>query len=249
MLKQLAQLLSHDTPGVPALDQVRALELDLCSARTRFAVPYVFEGGGELPTIRPSLRGDEAEPMYAEALALQPATVVQVGARTGGCLYWWAQAATDDAVIVSVRRAEAADGGAGEVSRRRQAAVDALVRSFGRAQQTVRLIGPGGEAEVEGVLDGRAVDLLFMDAAATAEAVVREFNAFAPAVRADGLIVLHGIAAEGGASNGRRAPMAELWPRLRERYETREYVADGSRRGVGVVVVPAGGVERVERAG
>ncbi|MEM6334077.1 MAG: hypothetical protein AAF823_12145 [Planctomycetota bacterium] len=39
--------------------------------------------------------------------------------------------------------------------------------------------------------------------------------------------------------------MAELWPQLRERYETREYVAEGSRRGVGVVVAPTGGVERV----
>ncbi|MEM6333248.1 MAG: class I SAM-dependent methyltransferase, partial [Planctomycetota bacterium] len=205
MLKQLAQLLSHDTPGVPALDQIRALELDLCSARTRFAVPYVFEGGGELGlgAIRPGLRGDEAEPMYAEALALQPATVVQVGARSGGCLYWWTQAAMEDAVIVSVRRDEGRGGWSSEMDRRRQGAVDALARSFARPGQRVRLIGPGcDEAEVAGALDGRAVDLLFMDAAATAEAVVREFNAFAPSVRADGLIVLHGIAAEAAGGGG-----------------------------------------------
>jgi len=235
MLQRLLQPL-HDRVHDATVDRLRRLESDLVSPRVRFAVPYVFEGAGVFRSIRPQLRGDEAEPLYNEAIALQPRRVLQIGTRSGGCTYWWAQAATPDAVIVSVslplpgRPVDA------------PCPMSRIADGFRQAGQRLAFLSAAATlSQVRDALDRQPVDLLFLDGDPDAAAVARDFNQFAPLVRPDGLIAMHHIAGDPD-----RAAVARLWPQLRDRYDTREYIADGSNQGIGVVCVPDRGVEPID---
>ncbi|MEM9790126.1 MAG: class I SAM-dependent methyltransferase [Planctomycetota bacterium] len=240
MLPRFVQRLSAGGRSAASINHLHALEADLPSARSRFAIPYVFAGAGEFRSIRPRLRGDEAESLYNEALALRPRRVLQIGTRSGGCLYWWTQAATEDAILVSVGLPDdaPADGD--------QHPLFPLIDAFRRGAQQVRLFSDAATvAEVRDACHDEPIDLMFLDGQATPAAVATDFNRFAPLVRPDGLIAFHGIAA---SHPGFGSAIADLWPQLRQRYETREYVAQGSAHGVGVMVVPDADLEPIDLA-
>lgn len=238
MLQRLVHALLGPAPD-RTIERLRQLEADLVSPRTRFAVPYVLEGTGAFRSIRPQLRGDEAEPLYNEAIALQPRRVLEVGTYRGGCLYWWAQAATPDATIVSIGRPQDRPG-ADSATCPLIYIADALAQpgqrlSFLRSTCTL--------VDVRQALDDTPVDLLFLDGEPHAPSVARDFNEYASLVRPDGLIAMHRVAAD-----PRHAAVARLWPQLRNRYETREYVGPDSGQGIGVLRVPAQGVDPIDLA-
>ena len=85
-----------------ALRELRTLERKLLSRESRFAVPFTFRGRGAFRRIEPRQNPMEIEGLYRRIVGHGPRAVLEIGTARGGTLYLWTQAATDDAVIVSI---------------------------------------------------------------------------------------------------------------------------------------------------
>jgi predicted O-methyltransferase YrrM len=172
----------------------------------------------------------------------RPRTVVEIGTHNGGTLYAWCQCAAKDALIVSIDLPGGPFGGGytnGSIP---------VLKAFARPHQTVVLLQADSHlqstlAKLLAILvdhDRDGIDFLFIDGDHTYDGVRADFEDYAPAVSAGGLIALHDI-----------APYPELpecqverfWDeQIRGRgHRTHEFIHPGPLLGcgIGVVEVPA----------
>lgn len=228
-----------------AVAQLRDLEGKLPSARSRFAVPFVYRGSGHFRKLEPRQNAHEIERLYEMVLALRPRRVLEIGTARGGTLYLWAQAAADDAVIVSVDLPGGDFGGAYPRCR------VPFYRAFARSGQTMHLLRadshqPQTREQVRGLLNNEPLDFLFIDGDHTYEGVRADFVQYAPLVRPGGLAAMHDILPR---EEGSSIQVHRLWAEIRERYTASELVGpeDTRRIGIGVINVPPGGLTLEQR--
>jgi predicted O-methyltransferase YrrM len=224
-----------------ALRRLRWLERRLPDPAVRFAVPFVFRGRGHF-RIRIVQEPREILALYRAACAARPRCVVEIGTALGGTLYLWAQAAADDALVVSIDLPGGPFGGGYPACR------EPLYRAFARPGQELRLVRGDARAattaaHVAALLAGRPIDFLFVDADHTYDGVLSNVRQYGPRVRAGGAIAFHDI-----RPNPRdpRIEVHRLWDHLRRVGDVTEWVfpdAAGRAPGIGLLRVPAGGVE------
>jgi predicted O-methyltransferase YrrM len=153
----------------------------------------------------------ELERLLRLVLARRPRCVVEIGSARGGSLYCLTQVAARDALIVSIDLPGGPCGGG-------QTELECEVfRSFAGAEQRLTCVrGPSCEARtrqaLQGVLDGRPIDVLFIDGDHRYDSVKADFFGYCELVRPGGLIVLHDVLA--------LAEVHAFWRELEARYTT-----------------------------
>ena len=134
MIRHMFNNMMAQSHGAKAIRRLRELEYFLPSTKARFAVPFVFQGRGWFRSIRPKQSPREIEQAYETICRLRPSRVLELGTARGGSLYLWAQAATDDATLVSV------DLPGGEFGGGYDAARVPLYEAFARPNQKIVLM-------------------------------------------------------------------------------------------------------------
>ena len=241
MIKQAIYNLFAESSKHRALKQLAVLQKRLPSARSRFAVPFVFRGFGHFKTIRPRQNPVEIEGLYKRICELRPRRVWEIGPARGGTLYLGTQAAADDATLVSVDLPGGDFGGAYAPCR-----AD-LYKAFARDGQTMHLLlADSHKAEtlqqVKQRFDNEPIDFAFIDGDHTYEGVKADFHEYGKLVRPGGIIAFHDILYRKDQPTIR---VDKLWAELTEKYDYEALIGpDGSGKkiGIGVLRVPDGGI-------
>jgi hypothetical protein len=227
-----------------ALDRLDELEARLVSPRSRFAVPFVFFGKGHYRSIKPRHNSIEIERLYEAVLELRPKRVLEIGTARGGSLYLWAQAAADDATIVSVDLPGGPFGGGYDEHR------VPLYERFARPGQTLHLLRadshrPESVRRVTELVAGGPIDLAFIDGDHTYAGVKQDFEGYGPLVRPGGLIAFHDTQPRRPETG---IEVDRLWNEIRADYDSEEIVGpegSGRRIGIGLLRVGEAGVKPV----
>jgi predicted O-methyltransferase YrrM len=117
-------------------------------------------------------------------------TVIEIGTMKGGTLWLWCQLAMPDAIVISVADGEFGGGYKAKDIKR--------FRAYAQAEQSLQLIRKDSHQretrnEVAKKLNGRAVDLLFIDGDHRYRGVQKDFEMYAPFVRNGGIVLFHDI--------------------------------------------------------
>jgi len=205
----------------------------------------VLNEGGET-TFTPAKHNPDPDQKPAELHGLKKHlegfplnTVVEIGTAAGGTLKVWCELAARDATIVSVDLPEA------RFSSGTASSEDLL--SLAQADQTLQLIRGDSHKkstlkDLQRLLGGREVDLLFIDGDHTYEGVKKDWDMYAPLVREGGKIVFHDISDHGPEYEG--VNVKKLWDQLKKVYTHEEYIdtrhhnkPGGKWGGIGVLTV------------
>lgn len=161
-----------------------------------------------------------------------PRVVVEIGTARGGTLWLWCQLATPDALLVSVDL-PGGDFGGGYT-------VQDVPRLLGHAkgEQDIQLLAGNSHSAkmletVEELLDGRKVDLLFIDGDHTYEGVKQDWQMYSPLVAKGGLVIFHDIVEHVQIPE---CQVDRLWNELKQTYDHEEFCRpDGGWAGIGVI--------------
>src|SRR5262249_5078003 len=147
----------------------------------------------------------------------------------GGTLYIWSRTNPDAELIVSIDLPEERGG----YQERRRKLYSEVV--YDRKPGGMRLLQRGSHApstreEVKGILAGRPIDFLYIDADHTYEGARKDYEMYGPLVRKGGLIAFHDI-----ATRSRGAAVYRLWAEIRAQESCREFQERPDYMGIGVV--------------
>ena len=180
---------------------------------------------------------DEFAPALEQVASLRPETIVEIGTGWGGSLFSLAQVAHPAAHLVSVDMS----GGAGGGGYTREYAPRFRQFCFPEQQLTCVLndsTDPAVVAHVREALDGRPVDVLFLDGAHTYDGVRRDFENYSPMVRAGGCVLFHDIAHPDDEEPSELMQVERFWREVTEGREHLEFIRDdpdGYHLGVGLL--------------
>ena len=144
----------------------------------------VFRGAGQKIT--------ELEGLIEFLRPSQSSTIVEIGTDKGGTFWLWCQLAADDALIVSIDM-PGGDFGVGytteDVKR---------FRTWARASQKLHFLMEDSHADttyakLTELLNGRKIDILFLDGDHTYEGMHEDFRMYSPLVSCKGFVVFHDI--------------------------------------------------------
>jgi predicted O-methyltransferase YrrM len=179
--------------------------------------------------------------LVREVRRLRPRVVVEIGTHRGGTLFCWSAASAPDAQLVSIDL-PTPDQGMGT-----REGDEARFRAFLRPGQRLDCLhrdshAPETRDELLRLLDGQAVDFLWIDGDHSDAGVRADWADYGPLVRPGGLIAFHDIHPNPALPGNQVTP---LWRELRGRYTHREYVDQdhpgGAGMGIGVLVQPGRG--------
>ncbi|MCK5569786.1 MAG: class I SAM-dependent methyltransferase [Spirochaetes bacterium] len=219
------------------LRQLRLLEQKLVTSQARFAVPFTYRGKGYFKTIEPRQNPTEIEELYRTICKLRPKRVLEIGTARGGTLYLWTQAATADAVIVSVDLPEGEFGGAYPTCR------VPFYQAFKRPEQKLHLLRKDSHQantveEVIGLFNKDPIDFAFIDGDHTYEGVKADFLNYGPFVRPWGLIGFHDILPRPDLP---AIQVDRFWKEVKKKYHTKEIIGpDESGRKIGIGLIRMG---------
>ena len=153
-------------------------------------------------------------------------TVVEIGTFRGGTLWLWCQLATENARIVSI------DLPAKSAAGRRQ---QGNLKKHAIASQRLDFIRNDSQKEVTRaqllrLLDGDAIDFLFIDGDHRYEAVRRDFQLYSPLLRPGGIVAFHDILQPPRFPDNQ---VELFWGELKKDYRTKELVDPADERGWG----------------
>jgi predicted O-methyltransferase YrrM len=194
---------------------------------------YVFQIAGFDVHIQPQQVPTEIRMLLERVQADPPQSIVEIGVRNGGTLFLLATAAPDGAHLVGI------DLPTGYAARRQN-----LYRAFARPVQRVDLLrvnshDPSTVQLLRGVLDGRPIDLLFIDGDHSYDGVRRDFEMYSPLVADRGLIAFHDIV-PGIAAHVEGVP--QFWSELKASIHTEELVEDWRQGDAGIGLLRASDV-------
>lgn len=211
-----------------------AAELSTAPRSLDDALDYAYTARPGKLRLAPNQVRSELESFLALAQELQPKAVLEIGTALGGTLFLLTRVAARDAVLVSIDLSSSDDRfGGGRVEQRRP-----VFEAFALDRQRVRfLAGDSHTAEmlahVESELDGRELDLLFIDGDHTEEGVRADFELYRALVRRGGLVVFHDIV------DGRPdlvGGVPEFWRSVKTP-DAQELVEDRAQGGFGIGVL------------
>jgi predicted O-methyltransferase YrrM len=167
--------------------------------------------------------------------ALRPETLCEIGAAGGGTTFLLAQAAASNATIITLDLA---------FTESRRAAVSRFglkgqkvfcLQNDSHNPETVRLIAD--------CLDGRSLDVLYLDGDHSYEGIKADFQLYSPFVRTGGLVVFHDIVPDyktryGIETNSYVGGVPQFWQEIKAAHsQTEEIVEDYEQDGYGIGVL------------
>jgi predicted O-methyltransferase YrrM len=233
-LRRAAEALENAADRVDvggAARRVRRMQPATFDDAIDFAEQFRFAGR---ISIRPMQIRSEIRSFLDFVASEPPETVLEIGTGRGGTLFLLAQAARENALLVSLDAPDDARFGA----RPEYAARARLYRSLGRRTQRVVFLAadshvPETLAHVRQILAGRLIDVLFIDGDHTFEGVASDFRMYAPLVRSGGLVAFHDIV-PGLAENVGGVPA--FWQSVRAP-DSVEFVEDWDQGAYGIGVL------------
>ncbi len=166
---------------------------------------------------------------------LQPKVVVEIGTANGGTLFMFTRVAAEDAILISIDLPGGAFGGGYPRWRA------PLYRRFALPRQSLYLLRGDSHSQVminalERVLNGRSIDLLFLDGDHSYAGVRSDHELFSPLVRHGGLVAFHDIhpIADGVTE------VPRYWRELRPAVGGVEVIEDADQQGFGIGVYVVG---------
>jgi predicted O-methyltransferase YrrM len=157
-----------------------------------------------------------------------PSTVVEIGTAQGGTFGALCEIAADDALIVSI---DLPGGDLDETSeddkygKRDQD----RIRSYAKPGQTVELLQADSHAEatrdeLERILAGRAIELLFLDGDHSYDGVQQDFDMYVPLLAPEGLVAFHDILTHTGIlENEYKIEVDRFWNEIKGSYDWEEF--------------------------
>jgi predicted O-methyltransferase YrrM len=178
---------------------------------------------------------EELVGLFQIVSALRPRRALEIGTRTGGTLFMTCRVSDPRATIISVDLPGGRFGSGYRWPRK------FVYRSFAKRDQAVHFIrkdshNSGTLALVRSLLQGEALDFLFIDGDHTYAGVRSDFEMYAPLVRSGGLIAFHDIA--------KHPPKLEcdvdrFWNEVKQSYRHLEIVKDPLQGWAGIGVLYA----------
>jgi len=128
------------------------------------------------------------EALLERVIAIQPCVMCEIGSDCGGTLALFGRNADSNAKIISIDLND---------SDERLVAFDQLVSP---SIQLVTLVGNSHDAstldQLEAALEGRSLDVLFIDGDHSLEGVYQDFRDYAPLLREGGILAFHDIVSD-----------------------------------------------------
>ncbi|WP_363169252.1 class I SAM-dependent methyltransferase [uncultured Lamprocystis sp.] len=166
---------------------------------------------------------------------LQPKVVLEIGTANGGTLFMFTRVAAEDAVLISIDLPGGAFGGGYPRWRA------PLYRRFALPRQSLYLLRGDSHSQaiisaLKQLLNGRSIDLLFIDGDHTYAGVRSDHEVLSPLVRHGGLVALHDIhpIADGVTE------VPRYWCELRHAVGGVEVIADADQQGSGIGLYEVG---------
>jgi predicted O-methyltransferase YrrM len=234
--RRAAEQLQHRAEQLAVAGAARAVKrADPPTLPDALSFVEAFDYGGV--SIRPMQVESEIGAFLEAVAAKPPRAVLEIGTGRGGTLFLLARAADERAVLVSI---DAPEGDAAFCGRPAYKRRDRLYGALGRPHQRVVYISADShddatKTRVQDVLEGEALDLLFIDGDHTFEGVESDFQMYAPLVRSGGLVAFHDIVPGPPEAVG---GVPAFWEQVR-RPDSLQFVADWEQGccGIGVLRV------------
>jgi predicted O-methyltransferase YrrM len=175
----------------------------------------------------------EIRGLLTEVRRLRPRRLLEIGSSAGGTLFLWTRAAAEDATIVSI------DLPAGGIRDPEEAERLQRFERFRRGRQRLYLLRADSHAgltqrRLAQILEGQALDFLFIDGDHSYDGVRRDFDDYAPLVRPDGLVALHDVHPHSQAWGGE---VPQFWSEIRDRYSASELLESPAQDGYGIGLI------------
>jgi predicted O-methyltransferase YrrM len=166
----------------------------------------------------------------------QPKNILEIGSESGGTFYLWCRLTAIGGLKISL---DLPSGASGSGRFRDQSALAARTMQFKRWSANVHVVtGDSHEQksyrEVEEILGGNKLDLLFIDGDHSYEGVKLDFEDYRGFVRPGGLIAFHDIV-DSEFHRKRGCFVSQFWQELKG--EKREFNQGLEWGGIGVVTV------------
>lgn len=163
--------------------------------------------------------------------ARRPEAVLEIGTAHGGTLLFLTRVASPAATIVSLDL-HGGRLGAGPIRA-------LLYKRFARRMQRLHL--PLGDShsiemlnEIKNILEGQALDCLYIDGDHSYEGVKRDFELYVPLVRKGGIVILHDIV-DGPPEFVGGVP--RFWREIKSGHSMTEFIQDPKQGGWGIGVL------------
>lgn len=184
---------------------------------------------------RPLQKKSEIQRLLQMLSSLQPAVVCEIGAAGCGTTFLLLQAAAQNATVITLDLNYTAT---------RQAALE----NFALSEQRISCLRedshrPETARSVEGCLEGRRLDLLFLDGDHSYEGVKADFDLYSPLVGPGGVVVFHDIVPDFRSRYGFQTAsdsggVPQFWQEIKSSYaDVEEIVEDYEQDGFGIGVL------------
>lgn len=235
----------------PACEPLARRRLQTVSRKAKTAeeivdIAFDFSFGGV--DIRPYQVRSELRRFIELLRSREPRTVLEIGTANGGTLFALAQVCAADAMVVSIDLPGGPFGGGYPGWRR------SLYQSFVQpGQRLVLLLGDSHTNEmvttVQEELNGRALDVILIDADHSYGGVRRDFESYSRLLAPGGLVAFHDIVPESVSqapesisllpSDERACPgdVSRFWAEIRGTRPSREFVESWEQGGFGIGVL------------
>jgi predicted O-methyltransferase YrrM len=184
----------------------------------------------ELAPVVASQKLEELVPALERIAELRPRRVCEIGTSAAGTLYLLTRVSEPDALIVSIDL---------KIAPHTAALRERLAKP---GQRLVSIAGDSHSeetaAELERLLAGETLDVLFIDGDHSYDGVRADFERYAPLVREGGIVALHDVNEDFGLeSPSISGDVPRFWRELKERHRTEELIADPEQDGYGIGLV------------
>jgi predicted O-methyltransferase YrrM len=163
----------------------------------------------------------------------KPKTIVEIGTSRGGTLFILCRLAPPGSTIISI---DMPGKGFGEAYTSRHVE---LFKLFPHSGQKLHVItadshSPKTREQVEALLNGKSVDLLFIDGDHRYEGVKKDFELFSPLVASPGIIAFHDIA---DSTKFPDCQVKPFWDEIKVQFRHQEIVNDPAQGWAGIGVL------------
>jgi len=184
-------------------------------------------------SIAPMQIKSEIEKLMNIVESKRPKRVLEIGTYNGGTLFLFCKFSEPGALIISVDLPKGEYGGGYPDWK------VPLFQSFKQKNQFLHLVRADSHSyktkqHLERILDGRKLDLLFIDGDHSYEGVKKDFDMYSSFVDKGGIIALHDIVTHPLEKN---CHVDSLWKELKQTYECTEIVQNANQGwgGIGLV--------------
>ncbi len=165
-----------------------------------------------------------------------PKVILEIGTFDGGTLFFLSKCANPNAIIISI---DLPITNLSYIIRKGEGYLPAKIlfyKSFKSKNQKIFLIREDSHSvsainEVEKILKGRNIDVIFIDGDHSYNGVKKDFENFFPYVKEDGIIAFHDIVKH---LDEEKCQVSKFWNEIKNKFEHKEIISDVNEKWAGI---------------